>query len=110
MLYRRAHNALVSEISSVVPVDQVKSIDELSCALDDTQRSDPAGLAATIKRTIRYNIGATITCFIGFAANRHLAKIAGGSQKPDGQTIWHPALMPAPLERLALGDRYTVLR
>lgn len=103
-LYRRAHNALVSEISSVVPVDQVKSIDELSCALDETQRSDPAGLAATIKRTIRYNIGATITCSIGFAANRHLAKIAGGTQKPDGQTIWHPALMPAPLERLALDD------
>ena len=29
-LYRRAHNALISEISAVIPVDAVKSIDELT--------------------------------------------------------------------------------
>lgn len=90
-LYRRAHNALVSEISSVVPVDQVKSIDELSCALDNTQRGDPAGLAADIKRKIRYNIGATITCSIGFAANRHLAKIAGERRNPTVRRSGIPA-------------------
>jgi DNA polymerase-4 len=103
-LYRRAHNALVSEIASVVPIDRIKSIDELSCRLDPSQRGDPSGLAMTIKRAIRYNIGATITCSIGFAANRHLAKIAGGTQKPDGMTIWHPQLMPGPLLRLPLDD------
>jgi DNA polymerase-4 len=103
-LYRRAHNALVSEIASVVPIDQVKSIDELSCRLDRTQQRDPVTLAHTIKRTLRYNIGATVTCSIGFAANRHLAKIAGGTQKPDGLTVWHPHLMPGPLLRLPLGD------
>jgi DNA polymerase-4 len=64
----------------------------------------PSGMAMTIKRAIRYNIGATITCSIGFAANRHLAKIAGGTQKPDGMTIWHPHLMPGPLLRLPLDD------
>lgn len=103
-LYRRAHNALISEIASVVPIDQVKSIDELSCRLDRSQQDDPAGLAHAIKRTLRYNIGATVTCSIGFAANRHLAKIAGGTQKPDGLTIWHPHLMPGPLLRLPLDD------
>jgi DNA polymerase-4 len=30
-LYRRAHNALISEISTVIPIDAVKSIDELTC-------------------------------------------------------------------------------
>ena len=103
-LYRRAHNALVSEIASVVPIDQVKSIDELSCRLDSEQRDDPAALAHTIKRTIRYNIGATITCSIGFAANRHLAKIAGATEKPDGMTIWRPEAMPAPLLRVPIDD------
>lgn len=103
-LYRRAHNALVSEIASVIPVDQVKSIDELSCRLDEAQRADPATLAATIKRTIRYNIGATLTCSIGIAANRHLAKIASDTQKPDGLTIWYPSLMPGPLLRIPLSD------
>lgn len=103
-LYRRAHNALVSEIASVAAIDQVKSIDELSCRLDRIQQRDPATLGHAIKRTIRYNIGATITCSIGFAANRHLAKIAGATQKPDGLTIWHPQMMPGPLLRLPLDD------
>lgn len=103
-LYRRAHNALISEIASIIPVDQVKSIDELSCRLLGDQQDDPQALGQMIKRTIRYNIGATVTCSIGFAANRHLAKIAGATQKPDGLTIWWPHLMPAPLVRLPLDD------
>jgi DNA polymerase IV len=103
-LYRRAHNALISEIGSVVPIDQVKSIDELSCKLDSNHKADPAGVATAIKRAIRYNIGASVTCSIGFAANRHLAKIAGGTQKPDGLSIWHPQDMPTPLLRLPLDD------
>lgn len=103
-LYRRAHNALVAQIGSVVPIDQVKSIDELSCRLDERQQGDPAGVGSLIKRAIRYNIGATVTCSIGFAANRHLAKIAGGTQKPDGLTIWHPSQMPGPLAKVPLDD------
>lgn len=103
-LYRRAHNDLVNQIGSVVPIDQVKSIDELSCRLDERQQHDPAAVGAQIKRTIRHNIGATVTCSIGFAANRHLAKIAGGTQKPDGLTIWHPSQMPGPLEKVSLAD------
>jgi len=103
-LYRRAHNALVAEIGSVIPVDQVKSIDELSCSLDEHQRADPLALAERIKTTIRYNIGATLTCSIGFAANRHLAKIASDTKKPDGLTIWHPEDVPAQLARLKLED------
>jgi DNA polymerase IV len=103
-LYRRAHNALVAQIGSVIPIDVVKSIDELACRLDDHHRRDPASLALRIKQAIRYNIGATITCSIGFAANRHLAKIACSTQKPDGMTIWSPDIMPAPLFKLAIDD------
>ena len=103
-LYRRAHNALVSQIRSVVPIDQVKSIDELSCRLDERQQNDPVSVGMRIKRAIQHNIGTSITCSIGFAANRHLAKIAGGTQKPDGLTIWHPSQMPGPLEKVALDD------
>jgi DNA-binding NtrC family response regulator len=90
-MYRRAHNALVAEIDSVVPVDVVKSIDELACQLDEGQRQDPEGLSARIKAGIAENIGPHITCSIGFAANRHLAKIACAIDKPNGLTIWHPA-------------------
>jgi DNA polymerase-4 len=103
-MYRRAHNALVAEIDSVVPVDVVKSIDELACQLDEGQRQDPESLSARIKAGIAENIGPHITCSIGFAANRHLAKIACAIDKPNGVTIWHPADMPAPLLAVPMDD------
>ncbi|MEW4466833.1 type VI secretion protein ImpB [Parasphingorhabdus sp. JC815] len=103
-LYRRAHNALIAEIGSVLPIDTVKSIDELACRLDANHRRDPVSLSMRIKQTIRQNIGTSITCSIGFAANRHLAKIACATQKPDGTTIWSPDIMPAPLFKVALKD------
>jgi len=103
-LYRRAHNALVSVIGSVIPIDQIKSIDELSCALDAAARRAPSDTAHNIKQAIRYEIGATVTCSIGFAANRHLAKIAGGTQKPDGLSIWWPDEAEKHLHKLKLED------
>jgi DNA polymerase-4 len=66
----------------VIPVDQVKSIDEVSCWLDETQRGEPTDLAQRIKNTIRYNIGATLTCSIGFAANRHWPRSPATPRSP----------------------------
>ena len=103
-LYRRAHHALLSEISAVIPVDAVKSIDELTCKLEFADRNAPQDLAKRIKTRIRNNIGPYITCSIGFAANRQLAKIAGKMDKPDGVTIWRPGDMPAPLLKVPLDD------
>lgn len=44
-LYRRAHNTLLAEIGAVIPIDAVKSIDELTCRLDRHQRRDPETLS-----------------------------------------------------------------
>jgi len=101
-LYRRAHHALLAEISAVIPIDAVKSIDELTCRLEPADRSAPDALAGRIKIRLRDNIGPYITCTIGFAANRQLAKMAGKVNKPDGVTIWHPEDMPAPLFKVPL--------
>ena len=103
-LYRRAHNALLAEISSVIPIDAIKSIDELTCKLDPKDIADPVGLAALIQNRLRDNIGAYITCSIGFAANRHLAKIACKMDKPNGVTIWHPSDMPSRLLPVPFDD------
>jgi DNA polymerase-4 len=102
-LYRRAHNALLNEISCEIPIETVKSIDELSCTLDKSARADPLSLAKKIKDRIRRNIGDQITCSIGFAANRLLAKIACKMDKPNGVTVWRPEDMPGPLLSLPLG-------
>lgn len=103
-LYRRAHETLLAEIETVLPIDAVKSIDELTCRLDFSQRTDPSGLARQLKSTIAQNVGSEITCSIGFAANRQLAKIACKMDKPNGVTIWRPEDMPGPLLKLPLND------
>lgn len=112
-LYRRAHNALLCEIETVIAIDTAKSIDELTCVLDDSGKRDPELLAARIKAAIADNIGPYITSSIGFAANRQLAKIACKAGKEEskrhgsygnGLAIWWPSSMPAPLLRVELED------
>lgn len=109
-LYRRAHNALITEIETVIPVDAVKSIDELTCRLDDSQRADPVNLVNRIKRTLHDNVGPYITCSVGMAANRQLSKMAckagkkTGARYGDGLAIWHPRDMPSPLFKVPLED------
>lgn len=112
-LYRRAHNALLCEIETVIPIDTAKSIDELTCKLDDSGRREPELLAAKIKSTLAENIGPFITCSIGFAANRQLAKMACKAGKDaakkagsygNGLAIWHPHMMPEPLFKVELED------
>lgn len=109
-LYRRAHNALLSEIMAVLPIDAVKSIDELTCTVSPADRASPRDLAMRLKRRIADNIGPYITNSIGFAANRQLAKMAckagkwDGDQYGNGCTVWHPDAMPGPLIALKLDD------
>jgi DNA polymerase-4 len=103
-LYRRAHNALLSEISAVIPIDAVKSIDELTCRVEPADRDKPQLLGLRIKQRITDNIGPFITCSIGFAANRQLAKMACKAGKPNGNMVWHPKDMPVPLLKLSLQD------
>ena len=110
-LYRRAHNALLSEIAAINPVDAIKSIDELTCKVQAADRHDPHSLGMKIKRRIAENIGQAITCSIGFAANRQLAKMACKAGKRtrdgcygDGMAIWHPRDMAGPLFAVSLED------
>ena len=51
-LYRRAHNALLSEIAAVIPISAVKSIDEITCDLQGIDISDPESLASRIKEQV----------------------------------------------------------
>jgi len=109
-LYRRAHNALLSEISAVIPIDAVKSIDEMTCRVQPSDRDDPAALGRRLKARLSEHVGPYITCSVGFAANRQLAKMAckagkrDGERYGDGNMVWHPSAMPAPLLPLPLRD------
>ena len=109
-LYRRAHNALIAEIERVLPIAAIKSIDELTCHLDERARQDPDSVVSQVKARIRDHIGQEITASVGVAANRQLAKMAckagkwRGKEYGNGFLIWHPEEMPEPLFKLALSD------
>ncbi|GHC61507.1 Y-family DNA polymerase [Limoniibacter endophyticus] len=109
-LYRRANNAILAELEAIIPIDAVKSIDELTCVLDDEQRADPELLTYRIRARLRENIGQFITCSVGYAANRQLAKMACKAGKKSegrygsGLAIWHPQEAEQHLFKVKLDD------
>ncbi|MBC7961567.1 MAG: DNA polymerase IV [Steroidobacteraceae bacterium] len=59
-------------------------------------------IAYQIKARIRHSFG--ITCSIGIAPNKLLAKLASDMQKPDGLTIIKPEEIARVMERLPIND------
>jgi len=103
-LYERAHRKLLLLIEQEIPIDAVCSIDELTCKLEPKDIANPYALSARIKDRILKRIGPYITCSIGMAPNRQLAKIASDMDKPNGLTILHPGDLPGRLLGLQIGD------
>ncbi|MBI4099604.1 DNA polymerase IV [Candidatus Microgenomates bacterium] len=65
------------------PTVEIFSIDEVFLELSDNL----VPIALEIKRRIREEVGDHITCSIGIAPNKFLAKLASEKKKPDGLTI-----------------------
>jgi len=104
--YIRYHHRIVETVESCIPVEAVCSIDEIACRLTGSQRDlqKAEALAMKIKLAIRRNVGATLRCSIGVAANRYLAKIAADLKKPDGYSVLLQADLPQALHSLGLRD------
>lgn len=89
--YVRYHKRIVETVDRLIPVKKILSIDEMACELigrecnEDFARSK----AAAVKAAIASEISPALTCSIGVAPNRYLAKVASDMQKPDGLTILH---------------------
>lgn len=103
--YVRVHHRIRQLIEQCVPVRGVHSIDEFSCRLfpAEAEPAAAAQLAGRIKRTIAGEYE-WLTCSIGVAPNRTLAKLAADAQKPDGLTILHGEELPGALYRFELED------
>jgi DNA polymerase IV len=87
---------------------EIYSIDE--CFMDITQIKDaPEKTSARIKKFIRDELG--LTCSIGIASNKLIAKLASDMKKPDGLTILKDEDIPSLFEKLeakelwGIGDR-----
>ena len=82
-------------VLDVLPIDAVCSIDELVASIED--RDSPVAIAQQVKRRVRDAVGDRITCSIGCAPNRWLAKIAADLDKPNGLTVLSPSELPGRL-------------
>ncbi|MFI5385643.1 MAG: DNA polymerase [Fimbriimonadales bacterium] len=103
-MYAHYHKRVIEVAETVLPVDQVCSIDEMRFRLLKTE-SPPEitrEIALKMKRTIREQVGQCLTCSIGIAPNSFLAKVGTELQKPDGLVIIEAKDLPDALHRLDL--------
>lgn len=100
------HKRVKKEVQRHWPIQVVGSIDEVGLLLDDKRANekDAVDLARRIKRGLRENVGEVITCSIGIASNRYLAKVASDLTKPDGLEVIRLEDLPGRLAHLKLTD------
>ena len=104
--YVRLHHQIREAIDRCLPIAEVGSIDEMVCRLGAGQRlpEQALRLAEQVKRSIATHVGHTLTCSVGLAPNRLIAKIATKINKPDGLTIIGKHELPTRLLHMELDD------
>lgn len=104
--YVTMHNRVVEAVNRVLPIDSVRSIDEVAIRLTGAERAPAAAKRAAddIRRAIRDLCGECMRCSVGAGPNPLLAKVAADMRKPDGLTILADADLPVALYRLPLTD------
>jgi DNA polymerase-4 len=105
-LYTLYHRLIVEAVGTCLPVDAVLSIDEMIGELKGSQRELPNALALVdkMKTTLRQRVGEYLTCSVGLAPNRFLAKVASERRKPNGVTVIRKIDLPQSLYELELED------
>lgn len=100
------HERIKEEVERHWPIQVVGSIDEVGLLLDDKRANEECALdiARRIKVGLRQNVGEVITCSIGIAPNRYLAKVASDLTKPDGLEVIRLEDLPGRLAHLELTD------
>jgi DNA polymerase-4 len=104
--YLEMHRKVKEAVDTVLPIEKVWSIDEMHCTLLGAQRQREVAveLAGRIKRALREHCGACMTCSIGIAPNRMLAKLGTDMKKPDGLVVIEQSELPQRLWPLKLTD------
>lgn len=105
-IYVQVHQRILQSVDQCAEVHRVYSIDEWTVRLqgEGRQRDKAQKLARDIKRRVLEDFGPWMTCSIGIAPTRLLAKIASELQKPNGLTVLPIDEMPHRIENLSLDD------
>lgn len=105
-VYVQIHHRILESVNQCALVHKVYSIDEWSTRLLGKERypAQARELARRVKQQLRTDFGPWLTCSIGIAPTRLLAKMASDLQKPDGLTVLTVEDLPGPLEARSLQD------
>ena len=105
-VYVAYHKAIIEAAETVLPVEEVCSIDEMRFRLLGSESAPAVAreLGVRIKKAIRDHVGEQMTCSVGIATNAFLSKLATELQKPDGLVILEAADLPNRLFELKLTD------
>lgn len=105
-VYVAYHERVKEVASTVLPIDEVCSIDEMRFKLMGSER-EPAfalELGKRMKATLQEGVGQCMRCSVGIAPNGFLAKLATELQKPDGLVCVTASDLPHRLFGLKLTD------
>jgi DNA polymerase-4 len=95
---------IVKMMQQFTPLVEVFSIDEAFLDVTGSMRlfTSAERIAHLLKAEIKHHFG--ITCSIGIAPNKLLAKLASDMQKPDGLTVIRPEEVSRVLDRVPAKD------
>lgn len=102
--YTHTSAEIVKMMLQFTPLVEVFSIDEAFLDVTGSMSlyGTPENIAYLLKSQIKHHFG--ITCSIGIAPNKLLAKLASDMQKPDGLTVIKPNEVERVLERIPAKD------
>ena len=101
--YTHTSRQIMALMREYTPLVEVFSIDEAFLDVTHSRAlfGPPETIAYQLKARIRHQFG--LTCSIGIAPNKLLAKVASDMQKPDGLTVIAPERVGEVLEKLPIG-------
>ncbi|MFI4882618.1 MAG: Y-family DNA polymerase [Phycisphaerales bacterium JB064] len=104
--YVEVHNAVAAAIDTVRPIEKAYSIDEWAIRLRGDERDWTRGLefGRAIKKVVRERFSEVLTCSVGVAQTRLLAKVACDLGKPDGLESLPAAEVPGRLGTLGVRE------
>jgi len=100
--YKTVSRSIMAILKTFSPLVEIVSIDEAYLDLEGSPKimGTSREIAGSIKKKIQAQTG--LTCSVGMAPVRFLAKIASDLEKPDGLTIIYPAEVPEFIQSLAV--------
>ncbi len=104
--YVHYHHRMIAAIDTVLPIDRVCSIDEVACRLmgPEMLEQNACRLGLRLQNVVMEKLGTSMTCSVGIAPSRLLAKTAADMQKPLGLTILRMDQLPGDLLALEMDD------